>query len=187
MRGAFNAPLCLQVRNDLHCGRLPPVQPFHAMAYPFSADLALAISSKYAQYCALTASCMRPPALTHPRVRAPTGQSAWGSDAELASVCIGMEDVQPALLLCAADACTECFCRAEGLCVSCRLRRWRQVSGCAWRMCPPTLETILCHTLWAPSLACMTGPGCAFPRTSSVCLRMFMTTLHAVCQTEGIL
>src|SRR5205814_2071199 len=57
-----------QVRNDLHSGRLPPVQPFHAMAYPFSADLALAISSKYAQYCALTASCMRPPPLTHPRV-----------------------------------------------------------------------------------------------------------------------
>ena len=58
----------MQVRNDLHSGRLPPVQPFHAMAYPFSADLALAISSKYAQYCALTASCMRPPPLTHPRV-----------------------------------------------------------------------------------------------------------------------
>ena len=58
----------VQVRNDLHSGRLPPVQPFHAMAYPFSADLALAISSKYAQYCALTASCMRPPPLTHPRV-----------------------------------------------------------------------------------------------------------------------
>ena len=59
----------MQVRNDLHSGRLPPVQPFHAMAYPFSADLALAISSKYAQYCALTASCMRPPPLAHPRVR----------------------------------------------------------------------------------------------------------------------
>ena len=66
----------VQVRNDLHSGRLPPVQPFHAMAYPFSADLALAISSKYAQYCALTASCMRPPALTHPRVR-PHANIAW--------------------------------------------------------------------------------------------------------------
>ena len=81
--------MCAQVRNDLHCGRLPPVQPFHAMAYPFSADLALAISSKYAQYCALTASCMRPPALTHPRVSTPTGQSARHCDARV-GVSVGM-------------------------------------------------------------------------------------------------
>lgn len=58
-----------QVRNDLQMGRLPPVQPFHAMAYPFSADLALAISQKYAQYCALTASRMRAPQLSHPPAR----------------------------------------------------------------------------------------------------------------------
>ena len=177
----------MQVRNDLHCGRLPPVQPFHAMAYPFSADLALAISSKYAQYCALTASCMRPPALTHPQVRAPTMQSAHHSDPELTLLCIVTEGVQPTLLLCGRSPVRECFCRAEGLCVSCRLCRWRQASGCAWHMCPLTLETILCRTSWAPSLACMTGPGCAFHRTSSVFLCMFMTTLHAVCQTEGIL
>ena len=37
-----------EVRRDLAAGRLPPVQPFHAMAYPFSAELALAISAKYA-------------------------------------------------------------------------------------------------------------------------------------------
>lgn len=58
-----------QVRSDLQMGRLPPVQPFHAMAYPFSADLALAISQKYAQYCALTASRMRAPQLSHPPAR----------------------------------------------------------------------------------------------------------------------
>lgn len=38
-----------QVRRDLTAGRLPPVQPFHAMAYPFSAELALAISAKCAR------------------------------------------------------------------------------------------------------------------------------------------
>jgi hypothetical protein len=58
-----------QVRNDLQMGRLPPVQPFHAMAYPFSAELALAISQKYAQFCAVTASRMRPPQLSHPAAR----------------------------------------------------------------------------------------------------------------------
>ncbi len=58
-----------QVRNDLQMGRLPPVQPFHAMAYPFSADLALAISQKYAQFCAITASRMRAPQLAHPAAR----------------------------------------------------------------------------------------------------------------------
>lgn len=58
-----------QVRNDLQMGRLPPVQPFHAMAYPFSTELALAISQKYAQFCAVTASRMRPPQLSHPAAR----------------------------------------------------------------------------------------------------------------------
>lgn len=29
-----------EVRRDLAAGRLPPVQPFHIMAYPFPADLA---------------------------------------------------------------------------------------------------------------------------------------------------
>jgi protein O-GlcNAc transferase len=35
-----------EVRRELAAGRVPPVQPFHAMAYPFSAELALAISMK---------------------------------------------------------------------------------------------------------------------------------------------
>lgn len=39
-----------EVRRELAAGRLPPVQPFHAMAYPFPADLALAVSIK----CALS-------------------------------------------------------------------------------------------------------------------------------------
>ncbi|KAK9849498.1 hypothetical protein WJX84_004868 [Apatococcus fuscideae] len=55
-----------EVRRDLAAGRLPPVQPFHAMAYPFSAELALAISAKYAEYCAMTAARMGVPPLQHP-------------------------------------------------------------------------------------------------------------------------
>ena len=42
------------------------LQPFHAMAYPFSAELALAISAKYAEYCAMTAARMGVPPLQHP-------------------------------------------------------------------------------------------------------------------------
>jgi hypothetical protein len=38
----------MEVRRDLAAGRLPSVQPFHAMAYPFPAELALQISTKYA-------------------------------------------------------------------------------------------------------------------------------------------
>ncbi len=33
----------VEVQRDLAAGKLPPVQPFHAMAYPFGAALALAI------------------------------------------------------------------------------------------------------------------------------------------------
>ena len=56
----------LQVRRDLAAARLPPVQPFHAMAYPFSADLALAISAKYAEYCAVQAARLSLPPFPHP-------------------------------------------------------------------------------------------------------------------------
>eukprot|EP00879_Flechtneria_rotunda_P000847 GHRR01000972.1.p1 GENE.GHRR01000972.1~~GHRR01000972.1.p1 ORF type:complete len:995 (+),score=320.30 GHRR01000972.1:341-3325(+) len=55
-----------EVRRDLAAGRLPSVQPFHAMAYPFSADLALAISVKYAEHCSLAASRLSLPKLPHP-------------------------------------------------------------------------------------------------------------------------
>jgi predicted O-linked N-acetylglucosamine transferase (SPINDLY family) len=55
-----------QVLRDLAANKLPPVQPFHAMAYPFSADLALAISSKYAEFCAMTASRLALPPFAHP-------------------------------------------------------------------------------------------------------------------------
>jgi len=55
-----------EVRRDLACGRLPPVQPFHAMAYPFSADLALAISRRYADHCAQMALKLSCPQLPHP-------------------------------------------------------------------------------------------------------------------------
>ena len=55
-----------EVRRELAADRLPPVQPFHAMAYPFSAELALKISAKYAEYCAITAARMGVPKLPHP-------------------------------------------------------------------------------------------------------------------------
>lgn len=49
-REAVFARLEAEVRRELAAGRLPPVQPFHAMAYPFPADLALAVSIKCAPW-----------------------------------------------------------------------------------------------------------------------------------------
>lgn len=49
-RDAVFARLEREVRRELAAGRLPPVQPFHAMAYPFPADLALAVSIKCAPW-----------------------------------------------------------------------------------------------------------------------------------------
>jgi protein O-GlcNAc transferase len=47
------------VRRELAAGKLPPVQPFHTMAYPTGADLALAISRKCADHClAAAARCL---------------------------------------------------------------------------------------------------------------------------------
>lgn len=51
---------------DLQRGALPAVQPFHAMAYPFAADLALAISKAYARFCENNAAQLGVPALPHP-------------------------------------------------------------------------------------------------------------------------
>jgi protein O-GlcNAc transferase len=65
-RPALFLRLEAEVRRDLSAGRLPPVQPFHAMAYPFAADLALAISVKYAEHCALSAARLGLGALPHP-------------------------------------------------------------------------------------------------------------------------
>lgn len=65
-RPALFARLEQEIRRDLAGGRLPSVQPFHAMAYPFSAELALAISVKYAEHCSLAASRLGLPALPHP-------------------------------------------------------------------------------------------------------------------------
>ena len=45
-RDALFVRLDAEVRRELAAGRVPPVQPFHAMAYPFTAELALAISMK---------------------------------------------------------------------------------------------------------------------------------------------
>ena len=65
-RPALFARLEQEVRRDLAAGRLPSVQPFHAMAYPFSAELALQISLRYAEHCSLAASRLGLPRLPHP-------------------------------------------------------------------------------------------------------------------------
>lgn len=65
-RPALFARLEQEVRRDLAAGRLPSVQPFHAMAYPFSAELALQISIRYAEHCSLAASRLGLPGLPHP-------------------------------------------------------------------------------------------------------------------------
>eukprot|EP00798_Chlamydomonas_sp_ICE-L_P010402 gene10402-8349_t len=59
---------CLEaeVEGDLAAGRLPPVQPFHAMAYPFSASLALRISQAYAEHCATAAVKLGVAPFAHP-------------------------------------------------------------------------------------------------------------------------
>ena len=65
------AQLEREVLRDLAIGKLPSVQPFHAMAYPFSASLALAVSKRYAQEC-LTVARSLPGAcetLLHPPAR----------------------------------------------------------------------------------------------------------------------
>lgn len=43
------------VRRDLAANKLPSVQPFHAMTYPFPAELALTISRRYAAHCSTVA------------------------------------------------------------------------------------------------------------------------------------
>eukprot|EP00213_Chloropicon_mariensis_P007060 CAMPEP_0197476648 /NCGR_PEP_ID=MMETSP1309-20131121/9243_1 /TAXON_ID=464262 /ORGANISM="Genus nov. species nov., Strain RCC998" /LENGTH=1051 /DNA_ID=CAMNT_0043017065 /DNA_START=357 /DNA_END=3509 /DNA_ORIENTATION=- len=48
---------------------LPPVQPFHAMAYPFSESLALRISKAYASHCKIVASGFNVGKLRHPEQR----------------------------------------------------------------------------------------------------------------------
>lgn len=54
------------IRRDVSTGRMPPVQPFHAMAYPVTADLALSISKLYARHCAIGAARLGCPRFTHP-------------------------------------------------------------------------------------------------------------------------
>lgn len=63
-----------EVERDLEAGKLPAVQPFHAMTYPFSAQLALSISKRYAVEC-LKAARALPGAqelvLSHPPAKVP--------------------------------------------------------------------------------------------------------------------
>jgi protein O-GlcNAc transferase len=49
------------VRRALAADELPCVQPFHAMSYPFPADLVLAISRRYARHYALSAASLKLP------------------------------------------------------------------------------------------------------------------------------
>ncbi|KAL4437522.1 hypothetical protein ABPG77_003503 [Micractinium sp. CCAP 211/92] len=65
-RPALFTRLEREVRRDVAAGRLPSVQPFHAMAYPFPADLALTIGTQYAQYCLSVAQRLGLPRLPHP-------------------------------------------------------------------------------------------------------------------------
>lgn len=54
------------VRRALAKDELPAVQPFHAMSYPFPADLVLAISQRYARHYSLSAASLKLPPFPHP-------------------------------------------------------------------------------------------------------------------------
>ncbi|KAH8974053.1 hypothetical protein BDL97_01G081800 [Sphagnum fallax] len=54
------------VRRQIQMQVLPSVQPFHAIAYPIDAMLALEISRKYAEHCSLIASRFGAQSFTHP-------------------------------------------------------------------------------------------------------------------------
>eukprot|EP00245_Coleochaete_scutata_P005975 TRINITY_DN2002_c0_g3_i1.p1 TRINITY_DN2002_c0_g3~~TRINITY_DN2002_c0_g3_i1.p1 ORF type:complete len:980 (-),score=185.90 TRINITY_DN2002_c0_g3_i1:691-3630(-) len=55
------------LRGQLRAGTLPSVQPFHALAYPIDPLLALDISKKYAEHCAVAAARLCLPEFEHPR------------------------------------------------------------------------------------------------------------------------
>jgi protein O-GlcNAc transferase len=50
-RREYFAKLESYIFENIQADQLPCVQPFHALSYPFSAELALQISKKYAQHC----------------------------------------------------------------------------------------------------------------------------------------
>ncbi|XVE90063.1 hypothetical protein DITRI_Ditri20bG0046800 [Diplodiscus trichospermus] len=54
------------IRRQINMSVLPSVQPFHAIAYPIDAVLALEISRKYAAHCSLIASRFALPPFNHP-------------------------------------------------------------------------------------------------------------------------
>lgn len=62
-------PCCRLICNtekELASGRLPSVQPFHAMAFPFSPGLTLRISTAYARHCLRAAAALGPGPLPNP-------------------------------------------------------------------------------------------------------------------------
>ncbi|CAN8269855.1 unnamed protein product [Cochlearia groenlandica] len=54
------------IRRQINMSVLPSVQPFHAIAYPIDAILALEISRKYAGHCSVIASRFGLPPFNHP-------------------------------------------------------------------------------------------------------------------------
>ncbi|KAF6166421.1 hypothetical protein GIB67_034972 [Kingdonia uniflora] len=54
------------IRKQIKMSVLPSVQPFHAIAYPINANLALDISCKYAAHCTIVASRFGLLSFTHP-------------------------------------------------------------------------------------------------------------------------
>jgi hypothetical protein len=50
-QGPLLARMVAEAEAEMTLGRLPPVQPFHAMAYPVSPQFALALSAAYANAC----------------------------------------------------------------------------------------------------------------------------------------
>ncbi|XP_048333026.2 probable UDP-N-acetylglucosamine--peptide N-acetylglucosaminyltransferase SEC [Ziziphus jujuba] len=54
------------LRRQIKMSLIPSVQPFHAIAYPIDAMLALEISRKYAAHCSLIATRYSLPAFNHP-------------------------------------------------------------------------------------------------------------------------
>jgi protein O-GlcNAc transferase len=65
-REALFGRLQADVEHALAKDELPCVQPFHAMSYPFPAELVLDISRRYAKHYALSAAALKLGALPHP-------------------------------------------------------------------------------------------------------------------------
>lgn len=175
-RPALFVRLEAEVRRDLAAGRLPSVQPFHAMAYPFPADLALQISAKYAEFCASVAARLALPALAHPpaallepgqRLRVGYVSSDFGNHplSHLMGSVFGLHDKRCAGLGC--DSVLRLLRAAEGCLVTAwPLRAWLPVRvlllplGPLLRLFPaPTRRPPILSTLIFPCLGSLPCPA----------------------------